>query len=175
MLKADKQEVIDQIKDQFQKSSSAICVDFRGVNVEKITQFRKQIKEASGNYQVVKNTLARRAIAETPFKELGQFLVGPTGIVFCQGEPMDPAKVVTNFTKETNGALQVKGGMVDGTVFDAKGIEQVSKLPSRQEMLAQLVSSLQSPLSGLVGTLQGVTREFVYTLQAIADQKSSEA
>lgn len=175
MLKADKQEIIDQIKDQFQKSSSAICVDFRGVNVEKITQFRKQIKEASGNYQVVKNTLARRAIAETPFEELGQFLVGPTGIVFCQGEPMDPAKVVTNFTKETDGALQVKGGMVDGTVFDAKGIEQVSKLPSRQEMLAQLVSSLQSPISGLVGTLQGVTREFVYTLQAIADQKSSEA
>jgi large subunit ribosomal protein L10 len=175
VLKADKQEIIDQIKDQFQKSSSAICVDFRGVNVEKITQFRKQIKEASGNYQVVKNTLARRAIAETPFEELGQFLVGPTGIVFCQGEPMDPAKVVTNFTKETDGALQVKGGMVDGTVFDAKGIEQVSKLPSRQEMLAQLVSSLQSPISGLVGTLQGVTREFVYTLQAIADQKSSEA
>lgn len=175
MLKADKQEVIDQIKEQFQKSSSAICVDFRGVNVEKITQFRRQVKEASGNYQVVKNTLARRAIAETPFEELGQFLVGPTGIVFCQGEPMDPAKVVTNFTKETDGALQVKGGMVDGTVFDAKGIERVSKLPSRQEMLTQLVSSLQSPISGLVGTLQGVTREFVYTLQAIADQKSSEA
>lgn len=175
MLKADKQEVIDQIKEQFQKSSSAICVDFRGVNVEKITQFRRQVKEASGNYQVVKNTLARRAIAETPFEELGQFLVGPTGIVFCQGEPMDPAKVVTNFTKETDGALQVKGGVVDGTVFDAKGIERVSKLPSRQEMLTQLVSSLQSPISGLVGTLQGVTREFVYTLQAIADQKSSEA
>jgi large subunit ribosomal protein L10 len=175
VLKADKQEVIDQIKEQFQKSSSAICVDFRGVNVEKITQFRRQVKEASGNYQVVKNTLARRAIAETPFEELGQFLVGPTGIVFCQGEPMDPAKVVTNFTKETDGALQVKGGMVDGTVFDAKGIERVSKLPSRQEMLTQLVSSLQSPISGLVGTLQGVTREFVYTLQAIADQKSSEA
>jgi large subunit ribosomal protein L10 len=145
------------------------------VNVEKITQFRRQVKEASGNYQVVKNTLARRAIAETPFEELGQFLVGPTGIVFCQGEPMDPAKVVTNFTKETDGALQVKGGVVDGTVFDAKGIERVSKLPSRQEMLTQLVSSLQSPISGLVGTLQGVTREFVYTLQAIADQKSSEA
>jgi large subunit ribosomal protein L10 len=172
VLKADKQDVIDQIKDQFQKSSSAICIDFRGVNVEKITQFRRQVKDASGNYQVVKNTLARRAIAETPFQELGQFLVGPTGIIFCQDEPMEPAKVATTFVKETNGALQIKGGIVDGTVFDAKGIEQVSKLPSRQEMLSQLVSSLQSPISGLVGTLEGVTREFVYTLQAIADQKA---
>jgi len=172
VLKADKQDVIDQIKDQFQQSSSAICVDFRGVNVEKITQFRRQVKDASGNYQVVKNTLARRAIAETPFQELGQFLVGPTGIIFCQGEPMEPAKVATAFVKETNGALQIKGGIVDGSVFDAKGIEQVSKLPSRQEMLSQLVSSLQSPISGLVGTLEGVTREFVYTLQAVADQKA---
>lgn len=172
MLKADKQDVIEQIKEQFQQSSSAICVDFRGVNVEKITQFRRQVKDASGNYQVVKNTLARRAIAETPFQELGQFLVGPTGIIFCQGEPMEPAKVAAAFVKETNGALQIKGGIVDGSVFDAKGIEQVSKLLSRQDMLAQLVSSLQSPISGLVGTLEGVTREFVYTLQAIADQKS---
>lgn len=172
MLKADKQDIIEQIKEQFQQSSSAICVDFRGVNVEKITQFRRQVKDVSGNYQVVKNTLARRAIAETPFQELGQFLVGPTGIIFCQGEPMEPAKVATTFVKETNGALQIKGGIVDGTVFDAKGIEQVSKLPSRQEMLAQLVSNLQSPISGLVGTLEGVTREFVYTLQAIADQKA---
>ena len=172
MLKAEKQDIVDQIKEQFQGSASAICVDFRGVNVEKITNFRRQVQGVSGNYQVVKNTLARRAIADTSFEGLGQFLVGPTGIVFCQGEPMEPAKVAVAFAKETNGALQIKGGVIDGTVFDAKGIEQVSKLPSRQEMLAQLVSSLQSPISGLVGTLEGVTREFVYTLQAIADKKA---
>jgi large subunit ribosomal protein L10 len=172
VLKAEKQDIVNQLHDQFMESGSAICVDFRGVNVDKITQFRRQIQETEGNYQVVKNTLARRAINETSFEELGQFLVGPTGVVFCKGEPMDAAKVVAAFVKETNGALQIKGGIVDGTAFDAKGIEQVSKLPSRQEMLAQLVSSLQSPISGLVGTLQGVTREFVYTLQAVADKRA---
>lgn len=175
MLKAEKQTIVDQIKDQFENSASAICVDFRGVNVEKITNFRRQVQEASGSYQVVKNTLARRAIAGTPFEGLREYLVGPTGVIFCREEPTGPAKAALAFVKETNGALQIKGGIVDGTLFDAKGIEQISKLPSRQELLGQLVSGLQSPLNGLVGTLEGVTREFVYTLQAVADQRAENA
>lgn len=174
MLKADKQDVVDRLKEQFQGSSSVICVDFRGVNVGQITQFRGQIKETSGTYQVVKNTLARRAVSETTFQDLGQFLVGPTGVVFCPGEPMDAAKVVKKFVQETNGALKIKGGIVDGTVFDAKGIEKVATLPTKHELLSQLVASLESPISGLVGTLEGVVREFVYTLQAIADKRESE-
>lgn len=151
-----------------------ICLDFRGVNVGQITAFRSQLQEASGTYRVVKNTLARRAITETTFQDLGQFLVGPTGIVFCPGDPMESAKVVKKFVGETNGALKIKGGIVDGTIFDAKGIEKVATLPSRQELLAQFVAGLQSPISGLVGTLEGVVREFVYTLQAIADKRESE-
>ena len=174
MFKTEKQEVIDRLKEKFQESASVICVDFRGVNVEKITQFRRQIQGTSGNYQVVKNTLARRAIEKTSFKELNRFLVGPTGIVFCPGEPMESAKVVAKFVDETNGALQIKGGIVEGAVFDAKGIKKVATLPSRQELLAQFVAALQSPISGFVGTLEGIAREFVYTLQAIADKKSSE-
>ena len=87
---------------------------------------------------------------------------------------MESAKVVAKFVDETNGALQIKGGIVEGAVFDAKGIKKVATLPSRQELLAQLVAALQSPISGFVGTLEGIAREFVYTLQAIADKKSSE-
>lgn len=173
MLKPDKQEVVDRLKKQFQESSAVICVDFRGITVEQITRFRRQVQESSGNYQVVKNTLAKRAVAETSFKDLGQFLVGPTGIVFCPGEPMDSAKVVTKFADETNGALQIKGGIVDGAVFDAKGVKTLATLPSRQEMLGQLVAGLQAPISGLVGSLEGILREFVYTVQAIADKKAA--
>jgi len=174
VLKTEKQEIVDRLKEKFQESASVICVDFRGINVEKITQFRRQIQETSGNYQVVKNTLARRAIEETSFKELNQFLIGPTGIVFCPGEPMESAKVIAKFVDETNGALQIKGGIVEGAVFDAKGIKKVATLPSHQELLAQFVAALQSPISGFVGTLEGIAREFVYTLQAVADKKSSE-
>jgi large subunit ribosomal protein L10 len=172
--RSEKQEVITHLRERFQGSSSAICVDFRGVNVEKITQFRRELQQVSGEYQVVKNTLAKRAIEDTPFQELNQFLMGPTGIVFCPDEAAEPAKVVSKFVDETNGMFQIKGGVVEGAVFDANGIQKVAMLPSRQELLAQLVASLQSPISGLLGTLQGIMREFVYTLQAFADKKSSE-
>jgi large subunit ribosomal protein L10 len=173
VFKAEKQEVIDRLRERFQGSSSVICVDFRGVNVEKITQFRRQLRQVSGDYRVVKNTLTKRAIKETSFKEIDQFLVGPTGVVFCPGEPMEPAKIVTRFVEETNGALQIKGGVVDGTVCDAQDIRKVATLPSRQELLAQFVGALQSPIVGLVGTLEGIIREFVYTLQAIADKQTN--
>lgn len=172
--KTEKQDVVAQLKERFQKSSSAICVDFLGVNVEKITQFRRELEEASGEYQVVKNTLAKRAVDETGFQELGQFFVGPTGVIFCPDEVADPAKVVTKFSEGEVGVLKIKGGVVEGTVFDAADVLKVATLPPRQELLSQLVTSLQSPISGLVGTLQGVVSEFVYTLQAIADKKTSE-
>jgi large subunit ribosomal protein L10 len=172
--KSEKQDVVAQLKERFQKSSSAICVDFLGVNVEKITQFRRELGEVSGEYQVVKNTLAKRAVDETGFQELNQFFVGPTGVIFCPGEVADPAKVVTKFSEGAEGALKIKGGVVEGTVFDAAGVLQVATLPPRQELLSHLLTSLQSPISGLVGTLQGIVSEFVYTLQAIADKKTSE-
>ncbi len=172
MLRPEKEDVVARIKDRFQKSSSVICVDFRGVNVADITQFRQELRELSAEYQVVKNTLARRALAETTYQPLDQFLSGPTGIVFCPEDVAAPAKIVKKFAEQDAGALVIKGGIVAGTVFDADGIKKVATLPSRQELLADLVGSLQSPLSGLVGVLQGVISECVYTLQAIADKKN---
>jgi large subunit ribosomal protein L10 len=174
VFKAEKQEVVTRLKEQFGQSTSVICVDFRGVNVDKITRFRRELRDLSANYVVVKNTLARRAIAETAFQNLDQFLAGPTGIIFCPEDVAASAKVVTKFANEDGGALEVKGGMVEGAVFDAAGIKKVATLPSRQELLAQLVASLQAPISGLVGVLQGVISEFVYTLQAIADKKNEQ-
>lgn len=172
MIKAEKQSVINRLKDRFEGSSSVICVDFRGVNVEKISQFRKELRQVSVEYEVVKNTLAKRAIEGTVFTELSQFLAGPTGIVFCPDDPAASAKVVTKFVEETNGAFRIKGGIVGGTVFDAEGIRKVATLPSKQELLAQLLAAFQSPISGLVGVLQGIVREFVFILQAISDKKT---
>jgi large subunit ribosomal protein L10 len=174
VIKSEKEEIITRLRDRFQESSSAICINFLGVNVQQITQFRRELQQVSGDYKVVKNTLARRAIEGTSFQELDQFLVGPTGIVFCPDEVAEPAKVVTKFADENEKVFQIKGGIVEGTIFDAKGIQKVATLPSHQELLAQLVASLQSPISGLVGTLQGVVREFVYTVQAIAEKKAEE-
>ncbi len=177
MNKTEKQNSVQQIEERFKGSSSAICIDFLGVGVEKINRFRRELQETSGEYQVVKNTLARRAVEKTDFQELRQFFVGPTGVVFCPGEVADAAKVVSKFAEgdKTSEVIKIKGGIVEGTIFDAAGIQKVATLPPRQELLSQLVAGLQAPISGLVGTLQGVVNEFVYTLQAIADKKSSEA
>jgi large subunit ribosomal protein L10 len=171
VFKAEKQEIVEHLKGQLQGSSAVICVNFGGVNVEKTTTFRRQLQELSGTYRVVKNTLAKRAIEGTGYQELDQFLVGPTGLVFCGDEPTAPAKVITKFAEQTEGGFQIKGGMIEGIVFDAQGIETVATIPPRQELLAQLVASLESPLNGLVGTLQGVINEFAYTLQAIAEKQ----
>lgn len=175
MNKSEKQKFTEELQERFQSSSSAICVDFIGINVDKISQFRGEIDEASGAYQVVKNTLAKRAVEETGFEELRQFFVGPTGVVFCGDEVAGTAKVVAKFAKEVSGesALKIKGGIVEGTVLDAAGIQKVATLPSREELLSKLVGSLESPISGLVFTLQGIVNEFVYTLQAVADKKAS--
>jgi len=175
VIKSDKQAIIERLQDRFQGSAAAICVEFRGVNVEKITRFRRELEQAAGEYQVVKNTLAKRAIRDTRFQALENLLSGPTGIVFCPAEVAGAAKVVSKFVEETNGAFAIKGGVVDGTLFDANGIQQVATLPPRQELLSRLVAGLQSPISGLVGALQGVIREYVFTLQAVADQRASAA
>lgn len=171
MIKSEKQAIIERLQERFQASSAAICVEFRGVNVEKITRFRRDLQQAAGEYQVVKNTLAKRAVHDTRFQALETLLSGPTGVVFCPGEAAAAAKVITKFTEETNGAFAIKGGVIDGTLFDAASLRRVATLPPRQELLAQLVAGLQSPISDLVSTLQGVIREYVFTLQAIADQR----
>lgn len=176
MNQNEKLEIINQLKDRFQKSSSVICVGFDKFTVEKTTNFRREIQQASGEYQVVKNTLAKRSVQDTPFEGLDKFFVNPTGVVFCPCDVAGLAKVVTKFATESEQqdgkGIKIKGGIVEGAVLDAAGIRKVSTLPPRQELLAQLVASLESPISGLVGALQGVINEFVYTLQAVADKKA---
>jgi len=174
MIKSEKQEIIQRLQERFQSNASAICLEFRGVNVEKVTQFRRELQQNAGEYHVVKNTLAKRAIQETPFQGLEQFLSGPTGIVFCPEEISAAAKVVAKFVDATNGAFTIKGGIVAGALFDAKGVAKVATLPPRQELLARLLAALQSPVSGLVGALQGVVSEFVLTLQAVADKRAAD-
>ncbi len=175
MNQNEKQQVIDELKARIIDSKSVICIEFNKFTVEKTTKFRRDLQEASGEFQVVKNTLAKRAIQETSFEGLSQFLVGPTGLVLCPGDAAGLAKVVTKYAKEfaqDGKGVSVKGGVIEGTVLDANGIQKVSTLPPRQQLLAELVGTLESPISGLVFALQGIVNEFVYTLQAVADKKA---
>jgi large subunit ribosomal protein L10 len=172
MVKPEKVEEVASLKKSFEKSSLAVCVDFRGVKVDQISRLRKQLRTFPVEYKVVKNTLTRLAVQNTPFQPLEQFLSGPTGVAFFQGDPVTPIKVLTKFAKDVPN-FQIKGGVIDGVPIGPQEIEKLAELPSREVLLAQLLAVMKSPITNLVWTLQGILRQLIYTLQAIADKKAN--
>jgi len=170
-VKPEKLEAVQEIKDKFSRSKSAILTDYRGLNVADITELRKKLREQGVEFKVVKNTLTRIAIKDFDYN-LDQFLEGPTAVAFSFEDPVAPAKVLADFAK-THKELEIKAGMVEGKVGGKDMVESLAKLPPREELLAKAVGSIQSPLYGIVGVLQGPLRNLVYTLQAVQDKKAS--
>lgn len=171
MIKPEKVQVVESLKKSFEKSSLAVCADFRGVSVEQISKLRNQLNALSVEHKVVKNTLTRLAIQNTHYKSLEQFLRGPTSITFCSGDLIAPVKVLTKFAKDVP-EFQIKGGVIEGILVGPQEIEKIAELPPRQVLLAQVLSAMKLPITNLVWTLQSVLRNLIYTLQAIADKKS---
>lgn len=167
----EKVKVVEELQDKFGKSVAAILTDYRGLNVSDITELRKQLREAGVEYKVVKNTLTRLAVREHNY-DLDEFLEGPTAVAFSFEDPVAPAKILVDFAKQHK-ELEIKAGIVEGKVVGKDVIDNLAKLPSREELLAKVVGAVQSPLYGIVGVLQGPIRDFVYTLQAIQDKKAS--
>jgi large subunit ribosomal protein L10 len=163
-----KVEVVAEIGTLLEQSTGTILTDYRGLTVAEITELRRRLREQKAEYHVVKNTLFRRAIGDGA--GLDSYLQGPTAVAFALEDPVGPAKILLDFIREKRKAA-VKGGYIDGRVFDLDQVTALSKLPPRPVLLSQVVGTIQSPISGLVYTLQGVISNFVYTLQAIADQK----
>lgn len=161
-LKA-KQAVIDEIKDKFDRSLGTVVIDYMGINVEEADAMRKQLREAGVDYKVYKNTLVSRAIKGTQFEELDQVLSGPSAFIFGYEDATAPAREISSIMKKFD-KMEFKAGIVEGTYFDKEGIVAISKLPSREELIAKFMGSIKSPISSLA-----------YTLQAIADQKASGA
>jgi len=145
--------------------------DYRGLTVAKLTQLRRQLQEAGADYQVVKNTLLRRALAARGAPDLGPQLEGPTAVAFAGPDLVAPAKVLAAFAKEHKSPT-IKGGLVEGRAVDAAGIKELATMPPREVLLSLLLQCWQSPLSSLVGVTQGVVRDFVMTLQAVADARA---
>jgi len=170
MARPEKVEEVQTLRKSFEKSSLAVCVDFRGINVEQISRLRGQLRGLPVEYKVVKNTLTRLAIQDTAYQPLEKFLTGPTGVAFCAGDLVAPVKVLTKFSKDVPG-FQIKGGVIEGILVSPEQIEKIAELPSREVLLAQVLSAMKSPITNLVWTLQGIVRKLIYTLQAIADKK----
>jgi large subunit ribosomal protein L10 len=169
--RAGKSTLIGEVKGKFDKSTSAVFLDYKGITVEQATKLRASFRKAGVEYKVVKNTLVRHALKDTSYVSgLGDALVGMTGIAWSYEDPSAAAKVVKAFKRDEGDAgekLKVKAGVIDGTVLDAKAVEdQLATMPGKDELRAKLLATLQAPLQNFVMLLNAPAQNFVYLLSA---------
>jgi large subunit ribosomal protein L10 len=170
-VKPEKMGSVAQLHDKFARAVSAVLADFRGLTVQELTDLRQQLRAASLELAVVKNTLARLAVRETDFEKLSPYLKGPTSITLSYRDTVAPAKVISTYVKKQP-KLAVRAGLFEGEVVSAEKIAEIADLPPRDVLLALTLAAMQSPMLGLVGILQGVLSTFIGTLQAIHDRKA---
>ncbi|MBZ8173985.1 50S ribosomal protein L10 [Staphylococcus delphini] len=158
IIEAKKQQV-DVIADQLKSSVSTVVVDYRGLTVAEVTELRKQLREANVQYKVYKNTMLRRAAEKAGIEGLDEFLTGPTAVAFTTEDVVAPAKVIAGFAKEHE-ALEIKSGIMEGSVITADEVKTVGSLPSHEGLVSMLLSVLQAPM-----------RNFAYAVKAVGESK----
>lgn len=158
-----KQPIVDEIKTNVEGAASVVLVDYRGLTVEQDTRLRKQLREAGVIYKVYKNTLMKRAFEGTDFAQLDPHLDGPSAIAISKTDATAPARILAKFGKEAE-ALEIKAGIVEGTYYDTKGIQVISSIPSREELLSKFLGSIQSPIAN-----------FARVIKQIAEKQEQEA
>ena len=141
-----KKPIVEEISASIKDAQSVVLVDYRGLTVEQDTELRKQLREAGITYKVYKNTMMNFAFKGTDFEGLTSYLEGPSAVAISTEDATAPARILCKFAK-TADKLEVKGGVVEGVVYDAAGIQDISRIPSREELLSKLLGSIQSPIT----------------------------
>ena len=155
---AEKQPLVKEIADLLDGASSAVVVDYRGLTVEQDTQLRKQLREAGIVYKVYKNTMVRIAAKGTEFEQFDAYLEGPTALAVCKEDATAAARLLKKFAK-TAPMLEMKGGVVEGVAYDAKGMDDIAAVPSREELLGRLFGSMQSPITNMARVLKQIAEK----------------
>lgn len=167
----EKAAVIEEVSAQVAQAGSIVLAEYRGLTVEKITQLRKQARESGVYLRVLKNTLVRRAVKDTPYEKLADQMVGPL-MYGISADPVAPAKLIASFAK-ANDQLVVKGGAMPNVVMDIAGVQALATMPSREELLAKLLGTMQAPVATFVRTLNEVPTKFVRGLAAVRDKQEA--
>lgn len=174
MNRTEKQTLVDGLREDFGKSPHAIVVDFRGLSVPAVTEFRRKVRQSGSTYRVVKNTLARRAAEGTAYEKLQDKFEGTTGLAYSGSDPVGLAKVLVDFAKD-NPNLVVKGGLVSGNqLLDAEGVKALSTMPSLPEVQAKLMGLLQTPAIQVLQVLNAPAVQLVLVLKAYVDKLEKE-
>ena len=153
-----KAPIVAEISELLDGAQSAVLVDYRGLTVEQDTKLRKQLREAGITYKVYKNTMVNFAVKGTDFEGLSAHLEGPTAIAVSKDDATAPARILYNFSKEAE-ALELKAGVVEGTYYDTEGIKVIATIPSRDELLAKFLGSIQSPITNCARVIKQIAEK----------------
>lgn len=172
-----KQAIVAKLKDQLTSAKGVVLTGYKGLTVAQDTELRRELRANGVTYHVVKNTMLRLAAQEAGIEGLDSHLEGTTAFAFSAEDAVAPAKIICGFMKknklEEAGVLTVKVGMVEGKVIDEKEVKALASLPSREELIAKLLGSMNAPIANSVNVLQGIIRNAVYVLEAVRAQKAS--
>lgn len=170
--KKEKEMVVEDIARELEQADLIVITNYRGLNVSAINSLRRKLGAEQCSFRVTKNTLTKLACRKIGLEALEPMLEGPTAVAYTSADTVSPAKVFDEFVKE-NEALVIKGALLDGNILGPEKIKALAAIPSREVLLAQVCSAMQSPMTGFVNVLQGNIRNLVYALDAVRKQKES--
>ena len=153
-----KQPIVEAIAEEIKDAQSVVLVDYRGLTVAQDTELRKQLREAGVVYKVYKNTMMKRAFEGTECEGLESCLEGPSAIAVSKDDATAPARILCNFAKDAP-ALELKGGVVEGNIYDVAGLTELSKIPSREVLLSRLLGSMQSPITNFARVIKQIAEK----------------
>lgn len=172
MATESKIQVVEEFAAKLATAKAAFIADYRGLTVDEVNELRGKLRDAGVEYRVVKNTLLKLAAKDTPFECLSEFLQGPTAIAIAQDDPVAPAKVLSDYAKDSK-VFELKSAVLEGKVLSEADIKALADLPSREVLLAKMLGSINAPVSNFVGVLAAVPRSLVQVLSAVKDQKEA--
>ena len=174
-----KRAIVADLKEQLTSAKGAVLTSYKGLTVAMDTELRRELRAAGVTYHVVKNTMTKLAAKDAGLDELAEHLEGTTALAFSKEDAVAPAKVICDFMKknklEDAGILVIKAGLVEGKVISDKEVKALANLPSREELIAKLLGSMNAPIANTVGVLSAIIRNFVYVVDAVREKKEKES
>lgn len=173
MKRSEKEEIVAEVSGLVQRARGMFFTDFSGLTVEQATELRREFRKSGIDYRVVKNTLIRKALeSATGYDRVYDRLAGPTGVAFAYEDPVVPAKIIQKFA-EKHKKLTLKVCVLERQVYEGSKLEELARLPSRGEIMAGILGSLQAPIAGVPSVIQAVLRDLAAVVEAIEKKKAA--